>query len=88
MKARTVSVTEFKSNCLALLDEIAEHGGTITITRRGLPLARVSRPRKTRWRSLEGVLAGKVDIPDELLMRNRADEWNCVREAESGVEID
>ena len=39
MKTRVVSATEFRSKCLALLDEIDQHGGSITITRRGQPVA-------------------------------------------------
>jgi prevent-host-death family protein len=39
MKTRVVSATEFKAKCLALLDEIEQRGGPITITRRGRPVA-------------------------------------------------
>lgn len=39
MKDRVVSATEFKAKCLALLDSIEERGESITITRRGLPVA-------------------------------------------------
>jgi hypothetical protein len=35
MKDRVVSATDFKARCLALLDEISEHGGTITVTKPG-----------------------------------------------------
>ena len=35
MKTRVIGATEFKAKCLALLDEIEEHGGTITVTKRG-----------------------------------------------------
>ena len=35
MKHRTVSATEFKAKCLALLDEVEESGGTITLTKTG-----------------------------------------------------
>jgi prevent-host-death family protein len=42
-----VSATEFKAKCLALLDEIEQSGGPITITRRGRPVA-VLGPAKTK----------------------------------------
>jgi hypothetical protein len=32
MTNRVVSATEFKAKCLALLNEIEEKGGTITVT--------------------------------------------------------
>jgi antitoxin (DNA-binding transcriptional repressor) of toxin-antitoxin stability system len=37
MKSRVVSATEFKAKCLAMLDEIGNEGGTITVTKRGGP---------------------------------------------------
>jgi prevent-host-death family protein len=41
MKNRVVTATEFKAKCLALLDEIDEKGGTMTVTKRGRPVATV-----------------------------------------------
>ena len=49
MKVRVLSASEFKAKCLACLGEIEQHGESITITRRGKPVARltaVARPRK------------------------------------------
>ena len=66
MRRQTISVTEFKAKCLALLDEIGEHGGTITITKRGRPLATVKRAKTKPWKSLKGAWVGKIDIPDPL----------------------
>ena len=48
---------EFKAKCLALLDEIDEHGGTITVTKRGRPVATVSAAKKKpEWRSPKNLL--------------------------------
>ena len=41
MESRVVSATEFKAKCLALMDEIGRKGGTITVTKRGRPMATV-----------------------------------------------
>jgi len=38
---RTIPAGEFKATCLALLDEVAENGETIVVTKRGKPVARV-----------------------------------------------
>lgn len=37
----TVPAGEFKAKCLKLLDEVAETGETIVVTKRGKPVARV-----------------------------------------------
>ncbi|HWF08597.1 MAG TPA: type II toxin-antitoxin system prevent-host-death family antitoxin [Bryobacteraceae bacterium] len=82
MKNQVVSVTEFKAKCLALLDGVAERGDTITITRRGKPLAKVAPVKPKPWKSLEGILAGKVTIPQGLLDPNAdtADLWEVVHD--------
>lgn len=38
---RMMNASDFKAHCLALLDEIAEHGEEITILKRGRPVARL-----------------------------------------------
>ena len=37
----TMSATEFRAKCLALIDEVAETGREIVITKRGKPVARL-----------------------------------------------
>ena len=72
MNSRVVGVTEFKAKCLALLDEIDHQGGTITVTKRGRPMATVGPVLKPRKPSLEGLWKGKVHIPDEILIALQA----------------
>ena len=79
MKHRTVNVTEFKAKCLSLLDEIGKRGGTITITKRGRPMATVGPAKQPAWKSPEGALVGKVIIPEGLLEADLSDLWECVR---------
>ena len=79
MKDRTVSVTEFKAKCLALLDDISRHGGTITIVKRGRPLATVGPAKQGSAKSLEGILAGKITLPDDsVFFDDSSDMWDCV----------
>ena len=81
MNSRVVSVTEFKAKCLALLDEIDHQGGTITVTKRGRPMAMVGPVRKRRlWKSPEGLWAGKVDISEEQLTAGRSELWEALRQ--------
>lgn len=44
---KQITATEFKARCLGLLDEVADTGETLVVTKRGRPVARVepsSRP--------------------------------------------
>jgi prevent-host-death family protein len=80
MKTRFVSATEFKAHCLALLDEVNEQGGSITVTKRGRPVATVGPARRERWKSPAGVLAGKMKIVGDIVNFDTADMWDVVRE--------
>lgn len=79
MKHRIVNVTEFKAKCLALLDDVGERGGTITITKRGRPLARVGPPGRPAWKSPEGAWSGRVTIQDALLDADISGLWEVLR---------
>jgi prevent-host-death family protein len=82
MGSQIVTATEFKAKCLALIDEVAKTGGTITVTKRGQPMATLTPVVKKR-KSSRGILKGKLHIPDEILMADRSDLWDCVREKEN-----
>ena len=79
MKRRVVSATEFKATCLALLDEVADHGGAITITKRGRPTAILGPARRPAWKSPEGAWKGKVRLAGDMVKRDTSDLWEVVR---------
>ncbi len=81
MKHEFVSVTEFKAKCLALFDQIDQEGSTLTVTRRGRPLATVGPVKRKPFKSSQGILAGKVRINEDLL-RDFSEDWEVVRNPE------
>ena len=81
MKHRVVNVTEFKATCLALLDDIGRRGGTITITKRGRPLATVRPAEQLAWKSPEGSWAGRVSLQADLLHADTTDLWDVLHES-------
>ncbi len=60
-----ITVTEFEARSISLIDEISSSGDTITITKRGQPIATVTPVVKRHYKSTKGILKGK--IPDEFL---------------------
>ena len=78
MKNRIVNATEFKAKCLAYLNEIEQHGGPITITRRGRPVAVLGRAKRTAWKSPRNCWAGKVEIVGDIVNLDTSDLWECV----------
>ena len=43
---RTMKASEFKAKCLRLMDEVAEHGEEIVITKNGRPVAKLAPYRR------------------------------------------
>jgi len=78
MRNQVVSATEFKAKCLGYLAEIDEHGGTITITKRGRPMAKVTRTKRKPFRNPEGLFAGKIKIVGDIVNADDADLWEVV----------
>lgn len=58
---RTLPAGQFKAQCLAVLDEVEAHGGTVIITKRGKPVARVV-PLFEASGSLRGSLLYEEDL--------------------------
>jgi prevent-host-death family protein len=42
MRERTINASTFKARCLALLDDVAQTGEDIVVTKRGKPVVRVT----------------------------------------------
>lgn len=62
---RTVKASEFKARCLALMDEVAESGDTLVITKHGKPVVRVApvRPAGVKF----GFYSGHVEVVGDIL---------------------
>jgi len=72
--ARTVPAGAFKAKCLALLDEVAETGRPIVVTKRGRPVARVIAAAPEAIRSLKGSVRRERD-----LVRPTGEVWRAAR---------
>jgi prevent-host-death family protein len=80
MKDRVFGATEFKAKCLALLDELEEQGGTITVTKRGRPVATVRPAKKAAYKSPRGAWVGKIEIVGDIVNEDTSHLWNVLRE--------
>ena len=67
---RTMKASEFKAKCLKLMDEVAETGEEIVITKRGRPVSKLV-PCRASWKQWFGRdrdvirLHGDIDEPDD-----------------------
>ena len=77
MVMQTISASQFKAKCLALLDEVAESGGEIVVTKRGRPVAKV-----VPVEELQDDLRGSVTylVSEEELLAPIDVEWEAARD--------
>ena len=73
MNERVLSASEFKAKCLACLSEIEQSGESITITRRGRPVAVLGPVKRPIWKSPRGSWARKGQIVGDIV--NTAIVW-------------
>jgi prevent-host-death family protein len=83
MKTRVLSATEFKAKCLALLDQVEQTGASLTITKRGRPVAEVRPVRKRKWRDLIGCMEGEGTIVGDIVDIDTAGTWNVVSDPDN-----
>ena len=73
---RTIPAARFKAQCLKLLDEVAETGQTIVVTKRGKPVARLEPVEEPPS------LVGSVTflVTDDELVEPILEPWDVERE--------
>ena len=77
---RKINAAAFKARCLALIDEVAESGQPITITKRGkakVQIVAVREKSKTLWGATKGTFKIVGDIVGPIVDK---DEWDEDRE--------
>jgi prevent-host-death family protein len=78
MKERVLSASEFKAKCLACLGEIEQFGESITITRRGRPVAVLGPVKAGIRKSPRNRWAGKARIVGDLVNHDTSSLWEVV----------
>ena len=63
---RTINASEFKAKCLKLMDEVAETGEEIIITKNGKPVAKLSALRE-KPKTLFGMDKGRMKIIGDII---------------------
>ena len=72
----TMKASEFKARCLKLMDEVAETGKEIVITKNGRPVSRLV-PHIERPKTIIGIDKGKIEILGDIIEPIDV-EWDAV----------
>lgn len=75
----TIQASKFKAKCLALMDQVARTGETITITKNGKPIAELRPHRPPRARSLIGLHRGEMEISGDIVAPVDEELWEATR---------
>ena len=70
---RTIAASEFKARCLKLMDEVAESGSEIVITKNGRPVSRIV-PYRNKPQMFFGRHRDKIQILGDIVSPMPA-EW-------------
>jgi prevent-host-death family protein len=65
-KVREMKASEFKAKCLKLMDEVAETGQSVIITKNGKPISRLV-PFQTKPKTLFGLQRDTVRITGDVM---------------------
>jgi len=77
-KTKTIKASEFKTKCLSILDAVDKYGETITITKRGRPVAYLARARKPKRVKPFGCMKGTFKIVGDIVSPSlAAEEWHA-----------
>jgi prevent-host-death family protein len=71
-----ISAAEFKAKCLKLMDKVAKTRESITITKRGKPIAKLV-PVESETRSLFGYMKGTVTILGDIVSPIN-EKWSAI----------
>jgi prevent-host-death family protein len=75
---KQIKASEFKAKCLRLLDEVAESGEVLVITKNGRAVAEVG-PAKRRPKTLFGAHKGMFEIKGDIIEPVDV-EWEAMKE--------
>lgn len=64
--SRMIKASEFKAKCLKLMDEVADGGEEIVITKNGRPVSRLV-PYREKPKSLFGIDKGRIKILGDII---------------------
>ncbi len=79
MTSKSMGAAAFKAQCLKIMDEVAQSGQSVTITKRGKPIAELN-PIRPKHTSIIGAMEGSVVFLDDDCMVSPLDvEWDAMK---------
>ena len=77
-KSNVINISDFKARALQLIAEIAKKGKEYVITKKGIPVARVT-PFRRRHGPHLGSLQGMIEIQSDIVHYDSSSEWELLK---------
>jgi prevent-host-death family protein len=78
VKQLTIAASDFKARCLRILEEVAERGDTVVITKRGKALAKLV-PLEAERKPLKGRWSGLARTTGDIVYSDTSEDWDALR---------
>jgi prevent-host-death family protein len=75
--ARMIKASEFKTKCLAIMDEVQRTGQPVVITKKGKPVAELV-PHRARKKNARGILKDRLFITGDIISPIDV-EWEALK---------
>ncbi|MSO66884.1 MAG: type II toxin-antitoxin system Phd/YefM family antitoxin [Pseudolabrys sp.] len=75
---KIMKASEFKAKCLAVMDEVAESGQGVVVTKNGKPLVELVPHKPKSMRGLLGLLKGDLVIKGDIISPIDV-EWDAMK---------
>jgi prevent-host-death family protein len=72
---KEMKASEFKAKCLQVMDDVAESGEPVVVTKNGKPISRLE-PFRERPSILFGALAGAIEVTGDIISPTGVD-WEA-----------
>jgi prevent-host-death family protein len=72
---KTIMLSEFKANCIAILREAQRTAEPLIVTRRGRPLARIEPVQEPTPKRLFGAQRGRLRIKGDIVHADFSADW-------------
>lgn len=79
---KTITASEFKAKCLRIIDEVAETGESVLVTKNGKPIAELV-TAKQRPKGIFGSMRGTGHLTEDIDLIDFSDEWEALRDDDS-----
>lgn len=76
---KTMTISEFKSKCIAVLKEARRSGKALVVTWRGEPIARIEPMRGTRKTRELGVFRGRMTLVGDIVQVDTTNDWEAIK---------